>query len=244
MDEEEFIIVDAGNTRVKVARFQKDEPTEIRAFNPADEATLFTYLNGFKNKPSILSSVVSEELMAKIERNLNPTVVLSSNTKLPVRFDNYLTPETLGADRISNAVAIHSLAKGNNALSVDIGTCIKFDFVDNQGIYLGGSISPGMRMRFRAMHDYTGKLPLIEPGESWGLIGNSTFASMNNGVMTGIAYEIKGMIDRYNQQFAPLTIFLTGGDHKRFDIEGKNTIFADDNLTLRGLYLILKYNVQ
>ena len=243
MENLEYFVVDAGNSRVKIARFQNDEFSGVQIFDDSQDFLLKNELEKIKSKYSILSSVVSEKRKKWLIENLDPDVVLSSKTDLPISLDAYKTLETLGADRIANAVAGYSLSEQQNTLIVDVGTCIKFDFVDDKGNYQGGSISPGMMMRFKAMHNYTGQLPLIDiPAES-DLIGKSTFESMNTGVMLGMKAEIDGMIGLYSQKYSPLTIFLTGGDHKRFDKGLKNSIFAENNLTLHGLYLILKHNV-
>jgi type III pantothenate kinase len=243
MENLEYFVVDAGNSRVKIARFQNDEFIDVQIFDDSQDFLLKLELEKINSHFSILSSVVSEKRKDWLVKTLNPTVVLSSDTSLPISLDQYKTPNTLGADRIANAVAGYSLSKQQNTLVIDIGTCVKFDFVDKEGLYQGGSISPGMLMRFKAMHDYTGQLPLIDEPEETDLIGKSTFESMNTGVMTGMKSEIDGMIGLYSHKYSSLTIFLTGGDHKRFDKGLKNSIFAENNLTLLGLYLILKHNV-
>ncbi|MEX1193413.1 MAG: type III pantothenate kinase [Brumimicrobium sp.] len=244
MENKEYIVVDAGNTLVKIARFQNDELLDVAFFKREDDFELKRMLQRSSDKRSILSSVVSENRKKWIVEQLHPTLVLTNDTKLPISLDHYKTKNSLGTDRIANAVAGHVMAKGKDALVIDIGTCIKFDFVDKTGSYKGGSISPGMQMRFKAMHDYTGKLPLISDPQEPILIGDSTFQSMNTGVVFGIKAEINGFIAHYSNDYKPLTIFLTGGDHKRFDKGLKNSIFAEDYLTLRGLYLILKYNEE
>lgn len=243
MEKKEYYVIDAGNSRTKLARYYNDELRSVQLFDDSNENALHEELRKINSNPSILSSVVSEEKKNALVKVLRPNIVLSEKTKLPISLNKYETPQTLGADRIANVVAGYSLSNHQNTLVIDIGTCVKFDFVDADGNYQGGSISPGMMMRFKSMHDYTGQLPLIETPEEADLIGQSTFQSMNTGVMVGMNAEIDGMIALYNQKFTPLTIFLTGGDHKRFDKGLKNSIFAENNLTLYGLYLILRHNV-
>ena len=162
--------------------------------------------------------------------------------QLPISIEEYDTPKTLGTDRIANAVAAHHYSNTEQALVIDVGTCIKFDLV-LKGKYQGGSISPGYAMRLKAMHEFTGALPQLELEDFSPTIGKSTKQAMLSGVINGIQAEISGFINYYTQQYQQLTIFLTGGDHKRFDKELKNSIFADDNLTIKGLYIILKHNV-
>jgi type III pantothenate kinase len=243
MKNSEYYVVDAGNSRTKVAHYYNDELRGVQIFSIDEDAERKETFKKIKSNYSILSSVLSEEKKKQVINDLQPTIVLSDTTSLPISIASYKTPKTLGADRIANVVAGYSLSKQQNTLVIDIGTCVKFDFIDASGNYQGGSIAPGMMMRFKAMHDYTGQLPLIDAPEEANLIGQSTFESMNTGVMVGMNAEIDGMIALYSQKFRPLTIFLTGGDHKRFDKGLKNSIFAENNLTLHGLYLILKHNV-
>lgn len=243
MKNSEYYVVDAGNSRTKVAHYYNDELRGVQIFSIDEDAERNETFKKIKSNYSILSSVLSEEKKKQVINDLQPTIVLSDTTSLPISIASYKTPKTLGADRIANVVAGYSLSKQQNTLVIDIGTCVKFDFIDASGNYQGGSIAPGMMMRFKAMHDYTGQLPLIDTPEEANLIGQSTFESMNTGVMVGMNAEIDGMIALYSQKFRPLTIFLTGGDHKRFDKGLKNSIFAENNLTLHGLYLILKHNV-
>jgi type III pantothenate kinase len=150
----------------------------------------------------------------------------------------YETPGTLGVDRLANAIACHQLSEGS-ALAIDLGTCIKYDFVDSEGTYQGGAISPGIELRYQAMHQFTGKLPLVIDRQIPSYIGKNTMDAMRSGVMNGILEEIKGFIERYRAEYPDLTIFLTGGDHQYFDIGLKNGIFADENLTLKGLQIVL-----
>ncbi len=196
-----FYVLDAGNTRVKIAEFQSDALVNVHVFEVSQKEELLAYLSKIKSDNSLL----------------------------------YRTKETLGVDRIANAVAGHHYANGKPALIIDAGTCLKFDFVDADGNYLGGSIAPGVRLRFKAMNDYTANLPLIVDYSSTPLIGDATKTSLSSGVINGITAEINGFIEEYKQQFPQLTIL--------FDKALKSSIFVDRNFTLKGLFLILKHNV-
>lgn len=241
-ENEKYCIVDAGNTRIKVVDFENGDVINQTYISIDDKEGIRSILFLKKETISILSSVLNEKQRNWLVEILQPNVVLSNKTPLPITLDTYKTPETLGADRIANAVAANFYSILPNSLVIDIGTCIKFDFVQN-GKFMGGSISPGYGMRLKAMHEFTGALPLLELEENSLLIGDSTKNAMMSGVLNGIHTEIEGFIQQYTQQYQPLTIFLTGGDRKRFDKELKNSIFADDYLTVKGLYLILKHNV-
>lgn len=237
-----YCVVDAGNTRVKVVDFENDEIVEQQQIALNDLEKIKLVLSEKKLTTSILSSVLDKEKLKWVSDLLEPNVVLSNRTPLPISIDAYETPTTLGADRIANAVAAHHYSNTDHALVIDIGTCIKFDLVLKDK-YQGGSIAPGYSMRLKAMHEFTGALPLLELEDTAPLIGRSTKQAMLSGVINGIQTEIEGFVADYTQQYQPLTIFLTGGDHKRFDKELKNSIFADDNLTIKGLHIILKHNV-
>lgn len=234
----ESLVIDAGNTRIKVAYFRENVLEEVQAFNNTQLSELKKHLQGKQGVPTIISSVKSAKDTRWIHQFLPHAVLFSSQLKLPIGM-GYETPETLGADRLCNAIAGYHQSK-TTCLSIDLGTCIKYDFVSAEGTYLGGSISPGVAMRFRAMHEFTDKLPLIKEFETVpNLLGKNTISAMQSGVMQGIKLEISGVIATYKQQFPELTIFLTGGDAVYFDLGAKNGIFADENLTLKGLQITL-----
>lgn len=237
-----FFVVDAGNTRIKIGVFESDELKEVMAFEWSDKSWE-KVLYSIKKSKSIFSTVVSENKNKELKKLFTPTLVFDHRTKLPINLLNYKTPETLGLDRIANAVAIHNLTRTKNALSIDLGTCIKYDLVENNS-YIGGAISPGIEMRFKALNKFTGKLPLlnIEDINNSVFIGDSTINAISSGVINGVRAEINGNIERYQENYKDLTIFLTGGDANRFDLANKKRIFVDSNLTLKGLFLILKHN--
>jgi type III pantothenate kinase len=238
-----FFVIDAGNTRLKIAEFQNDDLIRVQVFTYDEEETIKDYLSSIKVGYSLLSGVIKEDFLNRLTDIWSPTLRLNGSTPLPISLEKYQTPTTLGADRVANAVAGNYFSKGGNALIIDIGTCLKFDFVDSSGSYQGGSIAPGIGLRFKSMNDYTANLPLIEDFTATKLVGDSTKGSMMSGVINGITAEISGFIDQYTQQFPQLTIFLTGGDAILFDNALKSSIFVDQNLTLKGLFLILKHNV-
>lgn len=149
----------------------------------------------------------------------------------------------MGNDRIALAVAGSQLYPGRDVLIIGAGTCITYDFVSKNNEYFGGSISPGIHMRFKALNTFTDKLPLVQPENKPELIGNSTVGSITSGVMNGLYSEIDGIIDRYEKNFPEIQTILTGGDIIYFDKMLKNNIFANSNLVLKGLNMILDYNV-
>lgn len=166
---------------------------------------------------------------------------LNSKTKVPL-INKYSTPKTLGFDRIAAAVGANFLIPNSNLIIIDIGTALTIDFVNDKNEYIGGNISLGIDMRFKALNEFTDKLPLIKKDDKRSLIGTSTETAIRNGVMNGIAYEIEGVINKLEEDFTNINTFLTGGDAFFFDKLYKNNIFANANLVLIGLNRILEYN--
>ena len=167
---------------------------------------------------------------------------MNENTSLPIK-NLYKTPSTLGKDRIAVAVAANYLKPNTNVLVIDAGTTITYEFIDTKGQYLGGNISPGMKMRFNSLHTFTKKLPLIEHTENSDLLGNDTKSAISSGIINGIIFEMDGYINTLKEKYADIVIFLTGGDTFFFESTLKNRIFAHKNLLLIGLNRILNYNV-
>lgn len=237
------LIIDIGNTRTKLASFSGKELTDLSVADSLSTDLIQNYL--VKHGPfnaAIISSVVDiPPVIMQLLSNISSFVELNSTTPLPLRLA-YETPESLGHDRIAAAAAAVSLFPGKNVLTIDAGTCITYDLTTAEKEYLGGGISPGIRMRFRAVHTFTGKLPLIEAKSYDGLIGRSTQTSILSGVMNGVAEEVKGIITRYRQEFPELIVVLTGGDHEFLVNQLKNSIFAVPELVLKGLNEILDYN--
>lgn len=237
------LIVDAGNTRVKLAVFEKDTLVEVIFI---DENELLSeikkILKKYKITAGILSNVgfIAEYEMQKLQ-NLVNLLVLSSFTNVP--FNNlYETVETLGVDRIALvAAAVKKYAK-RNILIIDAGTCITFDFVNDQSEYLGGAISPGIEMRYKALHDFTSKLPLLEKKIAQNFIGMNTNESINSGVVNGVINELEGVISQYKNKYSDLTVVLTGGDTNFLAKQLKSSIFANPNFLLEGLNEILIFN--
>jgi type III pantothenate kinase len=234
----DFVVIDAGNSRIKLAYFLRNKIVFSDAFDTTDLEKWNHASKLFANIPCVLSSVLSQVNTETLINSLKNVRVIDP-TKMVFK-NSYKTFDTLGADRKANAVFLLAQKK-TPALSIDIGTCVKFDFVNDQNSYEGGSISPGIAMRFKALNEFTGKLPLVTFEADQGLVGNSTKKAMLSGVINGIEAEINGMIDRYLVNFPNLTIFITGGDADKVIIRKENCIFAKF-LTIEGLYLFNKLN--
>ncbi|MDT0643679.1 type III pantothenate kinase [Zunongwangia sp. F363] len=238
------LVVDIGNTSVKVAVFQDAELLEKTSFSLKDFSEKISEIK--KKYPqtgaAILSSVVKD---VKNEVNLLQKglyfLQLSPDLALPFR-NCYATPLTLGKDRIALAAAAVAAFPQKNVLVIDAGTCITYDFKNAKEEYLGGSISPGLEMRFKALHKFTANLPLLTTEEDVKLIGDSTKSSILSGVVNGMLDEIDGTINAYRSKYEDLTVIFTGGDEQFLSMRLKNGIFANSNFLLEGLNYILEFN--
>jgi type III pantothenate kinase len=166
---------------------------------------------------------------------------LGHNSKLPLTTP-VGKPETIGADRLAICAAAVDLFPYKHNLAIGLGTCITYNYINNVHEFLGGSISPGMNMRFRAMHEQTALLPLIKAESNFPLVGFDTKTNILSGVILGMAKEIDGIIDAYALKYNNFNVLLTGGDMGFFVPHLKNKIFADPNLIYKGLYAISEYN--
>jgi type III pantothenate kinase len=192
----------------------------------------------------ILSSVIHHpEAIEGFLVAVFPTWIMDSHTPLPIG-NCYRTPETLGYDRLAAAVAGASQFPGEPVLVISAGTAITYDFINPAGEYIGGAISPGMQLRFKALHTFTGKLPLVEYKELVPELGNDTENSILSGVINGIVGEMEGFAHNYSSTYPGLKIILSGGDLNYFDKRLKISIFAFTNIVLAGLHQILQFNVS
>jgi type III pantothenate kinase len=243
-DKDALIVIDAGNTRLKIGVFVKGQLVDTFRTVPADLSALVSVHPYWKDLPTAVSSVRSKEEHNIIITSFPQCQILSNNWELPFT-SAYKTPETIGMDRLCNVAAALSRAPQRNCVIIDIGTCLKFDYITSKGVYQGGSISPGLHMRFAALHEHTGRLPLIQANSAFeSLVGQSTEESILSGVQRGMAKEIEGFIEDYKKQYSDLTLFVTGGDAAYFDFDGKNGIFVDENLTLKGIYAIYSFHAH
>ena len=237
------LIIDVGNSRAKLAVFEEDNLVELLISSHEDTAKeIKNICKRYVIKKGIISTVVgfSADFLGNLNVNV-PFVTVSSSLKLPFK-NLYHTPNTLGVDRIALVVAALKKYPQKNVLIIDAGTCITFDFITKEKEYLGGAISPGIEMRFKSLHHFTSKLPLLTIKKPASFIGKSTEESMNSGVLNGVIYEIEGVIKQYENKYKGLTVVLTGGDTKFLLKQLKSSIFANQNFLLEGLNEILIFN--
>jgi type III pantothenate kinase len=237
------LCIDFGNTNYKAAIFQSDRLVERYQFKE-DNAfdTLKNLISLYNPQKSILASVVhhGEKIVALLKEHTT-YLQLDLQTKLPF-LNAYGTPETLGHDRIALVAGLARQFPDENSLAISIGTCITYNFLARNKAFRGGSISPGIDLRLKAMSTFTDKLPEIPREGHLTLLGYDTETSMRSGAINGVAAEIDGMLERYEQHYGKINAVLTGGDASFFESRLKNRIFADPNFLFKGLYAILEHN--
>jgi len=235
------IVVDSGNTFAKIGWFSGD--TLLRYETMLSFPALIKLIKAELPERIMYSSVgrSTTEFLESLNEDV-PVFNLSGETPVPIRKD-YETPLTLGADRVAAAVGANWMFQGMDVLVIDMGTCITYDLVDREGAFQGGLISPGVRMRFNALHTFTKRLPLFDPENNPEFIGKSTKKAMQSGVMNGMLAEIEGIIERYRHKMPDLSVVICGGDIRFFESRLKPPIFAVPELVLIGLNRILTYNV-
>lgn len=241
------LTIDQGNSRTKVALF--DDNGRIvknfiyKSFAASDIEKLFSL---YPITDSIISSVVNIEpaVVNALHRRSKHFVLFDHDTPIPIR-NGYNSPETLGQDRLAAAVGASFLCPKQNILIIDAGSAITYDFVSDEGEYVGGNIAPGIKMRLTMLHRMTKKLPLVEVEENelLPLFGKTTRDAIAAGVIRGIVYEVKGYIRSLNAQLQQLTVILTGGNAPFIANNSRNTSFTlEKNLVLIGLNQILEFN--
>lgn len=236
------LAIDIGNTRTKIGIFNQQELITLLTYDAGTEINLNKIIENYNIEKSIIAATTAipeyiSSALAHLPKHLN----FNHYTQIP--FTNlYASKETLGLDRIALIAAAQAKFPGQHSLVIGCGTCITFNFINSQQEFLGGSIHPGLKMRLKAMHQFTGKLPMVELTDTAQLIGNDTLSNMISGVVYAAAREIDGMIDDYLVKFPQMNVIITGGDAELLVSRLKNKIFVLPNFTLIGLNHILDYN--
>lgn len=236
------LIIDSGNTYIKAAVFKNKKLIYSQTTDQLSTDFLKNIFHLYKINACIFSSV-KKALPSAINYIKKHTrfIELSAYTPIPIK-NLYKTPETLGKDRLAGVIGAHYLFPEKAVLVIDAGTCITFDLINKKGEYYGGNISPGLNMRFNALHTFTQKLPLVSLKNMNTLIGTNTNESILTGVINGYIAEINGIIEQYINYTAELNVVLCGGDAHFLFNRLKNSIFANPEIVLIGLNEILDYN--
>jgi type III pantothenate kinase len=242
MSQDSTLCLDFGNTRQKGALVTGGYVKEVFYFDDDPLSQVRSIIDQHQPNASILSSVInhSPEIESFLERTTR-FHLLNKDSILPF---NVATnkPETIGADRLALLAAAVHLYPDGNTLVIGLGSCITYNFINKFRLFLGGSISPGMEMRFKAMHHFTAKLPLVKGDWNVPLVGYDTTTNLQSGVVYGMAKEIDGVIDEYRSRYSNFNVLLTGGDIAFFEPHLKNKIFASFDLIFKGLYAISQVN--
>ena len=238
------LVIDSGNTLCKLALFEKDNLLEKVKHNSINRQILAEFCKGKNIDAAILATVTTlDEKLHAFMQSFAYFITLSEQTLIPIQ-NLYESPETLGSDRLACAVAAEAMYPKSNVLVIDAGTCIKYDFVDEKGSYLGGAISPGLHMRLKALHTFTGRLPLVELSEINEMTGKNTSTSILSGAVNGALLEMDGRISYYKKNYTNLKVILTGGDSIYFAHKLNNRNFVVPELLLSGLNHILNFNAS
>ena len=238
------LVIDIGNTRIKLALFNEQdlmfnvpldylEPAQLQMLKDEHPQLDRAILSAGKEYPG--------EIKAFLKSNFRQFIEFDHQTPVPVK-NCYRTPETLGFDRLAAAIGAWELFPGQNLLIIDAGTAVTYDIVNEKNEYLGGNISPGLEMRFRALNHFTEKLPLILPDDRFETPGMDTPMAIRSGVQLGLIFEIEQYTEYFSKIYKNLRVIMTGGDAKFFDKKLKNSIFVHFNLGLIGLNRVLEYN--
>ena len=240
------LTIDNGNTSVKVAFFIGTELVATNRFMRRDVRLLDRFISTYKPDSAIMCSTASSEASQRVEELINQrcsrVMSLTHETPMPISL-GYRTPQTLGRDRIATAVGAWSIAQGGDVLVIDAGTAITYDLVTADGCFVGGNIAPGLGLRFKSLHEHTGRLPLVDADGDTPVMGYDTQTAIRSGVLLGLLGEIRSCIATLKMSHPGLTVFLTGGDgkllHSRLGEEG---VIYQEHLAAEGLNRIYLYN--
>lgn len=241
------LIIDIGNTRSKYAIFDENVLVDLIIDRSAIENVVENIMSRYPITNCILSSVknVNQDSITIIEKikELKNVIIFNHQTEVSI-LNCYKTPETLGLDRIAGVVGAKQFYPNQNTLIIDCGSAITYDFINAENEYLGGNISPGIEMRFKALNTFTDKLPLLTKKNEPIALGDNTNTAIARGVENGTVFEVMGYIDHYSKIYKNLRIIITGGDALFFESKIKKNIFVNQNLILIGLNRILNTNVE
>jgi type III pantothenate kinase len=240
------LTIDNGNTSVKVAFFIGTELVATNRFMRRDVRLLDRFISTYKPDSAIMCSTASSEASQRVEELINQrcsrVMSLTHETPMPITL-GYRTPQTLGRDRIATAVGAWSIAQGGDVLVIDAGTAITYDLVTADGCFVGGNIAPGLGLRFKSLHEHTGRLPLVDADGDTPVMGYDTQTAIRSGVLLGLLGEIRSCIATLKMSHPGLTVFLTGGDGKLLHSRlGEDGVIYQEHLAAEGLNRIYLYN--
>ncbi len=238
------LTIDIGNSGIKYGVFEESDLIHYNRTEGISTDMIAADIAFYKPSHSIVSSTIKPniELNESLKRLHQDIMFFDYKTEIPIH-NLYKTPQTLGMDRLAAAIGAYNISKCET-LIIDMGTAITYDFVTGHGEFLGGNISPGMEMRFKALHEHTSLLPLVNHEGRRPRLGEDTESAIRCGVLDGMKYEIEGYIRKFSLKHSNLCVFFTGGDELYFEDEIKKRIFADKFIVLKGLNEVLTYNIR
>ncbi len=238
------LIIDQGNTTAKVAVFDSDTMLLEETHELLQQDRIRALCDFYSIRAAIFSNVnrSSAELSGFFQKQLDSFIYLDHQTPLPIK-NLYQTPQTLGPDRLAAVIGADNIKPNASLLVIDSGTAVTYDFIQ-EGVYHGGNIAPGLQLRFRALHEFTSKLPLCGYEGVIPLLGTDTETAIRSGVVNGMLFEMEGVVNALKASHPDLYVFLTGGDAFFFESRLKSANFVDYFLVLKGLNRILNYNVK
>ena len=239
------LVLDIGNNYFKIGIYKNSDLIYFFSDNSSKiESAINNVLSKYNDLScAIISNVSSINTVDLFDSYKIRVLQLNSTFNFPFKIQ-YKTPLTLGNDRLALAAAASLLYPKSNKVIIDVGTCITIDFIDYNNNFYGGSISPGIDMRYKSLNNYTANLPLLEISDKFSYPGDSTENSIHSGVIGGVCNEIKGFIKNISSKHDDVKVILTGGNAKFLSKTLKITIFANQNFILDGLNSILNLNKE
>jgi type III pantothenate kinase len=237
------LVIDIGNTATKAAIFDGKVLVKKGRLTSDDPEAVSKFTGSIRISGAIVSSVGDDpsELLASLGKTVSRVHHLTWRSNYPFTID-YDTPASLGVDRPAAAAGALAHHPGSDLLVIDAGSALTIDLVSG-GAYRGGSISPGMAMRFRALHEYTGRLPLVSYRSGFSFPGRTTEDAIAGGVVTGIVYEINEYIRTFEEKHPRLVTVITGGDGMMLMSRSSRKMFLYPDLVAEGLNFLLDTNV-
>ncbi len=239
------LIVDIGNTQIKAGFFEKNQIVKLETSTLGEIEFISDLILEHENTCNVIISSVRKypkELISVLETKCKTVFFFNSEIQTPLE-NRYESKSTLGYDRLAACAGAHGLHKGKNILVIDAGTAITFDFVNDKGQYLGGCISPGLKMRFKALHEFTQNLPMLSKNEDFNLIGKNTKDAIISGVQNGLIFEIDAYIDNLQAKHSDLRVIITGGDAHFLNKLLNNKVEFHPEIVLQGLNRVLEFNL-
>jgi len=239
------LVVDIGNSRTKICIFNENRIVSQTVCDSFSNEWILELLKKEKIATVLFSTVVQpvDDIKQLIFSHGFKCIIFDHNTKIPIQ-NIYKTPYTLGLDRLAAAIGANELLPNQNVVIIDAGTAITIDFINAENQFVGGNISPGLNTRYKALHNYTNKLPLLELRSEWPILGTNTETAISSGVQQGVVFELFGYIDWFIQQYTNVKTIITGGDAEFLAKNIQQSIIVEPDLVLKGLNRIIQYNAN